>query len=91
MSGIFSRVKQTFPKDFMFQLTTIEAETLRSQFATSNAGDFIRPKTTHLWNGFAAGVGFAAAAMPRRKVSFNPELVANYTDQKNGFEFREGK
>lgn len=27
-----------FPPDFMFQLTAKEAETLRSQFATSNAG-----------------------------------------------------
>jgi ORF6N domain len=29
------RNRKRFPKDFMFQLTTIEAEALRSQFATS--------------------------------------------------------
>jgi len=33
------RNPKRFPKDFMFQLTKAEAETLRSQFATSNAGD----------------------------------------------------
>ena len=33
-----SRNKKRFPEDFMFRLTKEEAESLRSQFATSNAG-----------------------------------------------------
>jgi hypothetical protein len=33
-----SRNKQRFPEDFMFRLTKEEAESLRSQFATSNVG-----------------------------------------------------
>ncbi|MGI8918366.1 MAG: ORF6N domain-containing protein [Pyrinomonadaceae bacterium] len=32
------RNRKRFPKDFMFQLTTIEAEALRSQIATSKTG-----------------------------------------------------
>ena len=32
------RNSQRFPEDFMFQLTKSEAESLRSQFATSKAG-----------------------------------------------------
>ena len=33
-----SRNKKRFPEDFMFRLTKQEAESLRSQFATSNVG-----------------------------------------------------
>jgi len=33
-----TRNKQRFPEDFMFRLTKEEAESLRSQFATSNTG-----------------------------------------------------
>jgi hypothetical protein len=32
------RNRKRFPKDFMFRLTKLEAEALRSQFATSNTG-----------------------------------------------------
>ena len=41
---------QRFPSDFMFQLTTEEAESLRSQFVTSEHGRGGRrdvPKCTH--------------------------------------------
>lgn len=34
-----TRNKKQFPRDFMFRLTRREAESLRSQFATSNRHD----------------------------------------------------
>jgi hypothetical protein len=36
------RNRKRFPEDFMFRLTKTEAESLRSQFATSKGGDSLR-------------------------------------------------
>ena len=61
-----------FPEDFMFQLDRAEAETLRSQIATSNDGRGGRRYAPYVFTeqGVAMhGSGLSGSARPRTRIS----------------------
>ena len=77
-----TRNKKRFPEDFMFRLTKEEAESLRSQFATSN----LRLQFATSSAGHGGGDPMLSSVLNRNKQSkstSNHRLYASETDARN--------
>jgi hypothetical protein len=71
------RNRERFPSDFMFQLTPEDAESLRSQFATSNRGRGGRRYLPHAFT--EQGVAMLSGVLhSRRAVRVNVEIMRTF-------------
>jgi hypothetical protein len=76
----FRRNRKRFPKDFAFQLTTDESESLRSQIATlneSNRGG-VEPMWSQIATGSSVGMRSQIATGSKRNIRYRPWVFTEH-------------